>query len=271
MERSRKLALSISACLILNCPLLKARAQQSPNPLDDSQATEKLVDAWIGVATMAFPEAGLAFEATKKLMDMMGFFDKPDATGEALKKINERLTKLEGRVSNLEAQVNALQNRQFRDENWNRIQLLKTKRELLQGLVLQLQGKPSQADVKRGLANAVGNIADDFLDIELWKWSDMREKDGMMPSPDFKSLPTLELYVTTLAAWIGAIEYAGDGDYEFVKRTYGPRLRRHIAFLSERPGWTQGDEAQTLPENLKNQAHGSIVLKDKYPKNRTCT
>src|SRR6266516_3317548 len=255
MKHLRKLSLFICSCLILNCVPIKAQAQEK---LEDQKGTELVVDAWIGVTSMAFPEAAPFLEGGKKLLDMLDVFGKPDATGEALKKINARLDQIEKRISDLDAKINALRNDFFTEKNYTRLQLLRTKRETLQGLVVQLQEKPTQADAKRGLVKAVQNIADDFLDPELWSWSDMRRSDCQMLAPYFKPLPTLELYATTLVTWMAAISYAGD-NVDYVKRTYGPALQRHVNYLN-----------QTLPGNIRTRVSGRIDSIDKYPKNRVC-
>jgi|GEM_PF-3207498 len=254
MKHLRKLAWLVSACLIVNSVPPKARAQQIGN----EQATGQIVDTWISVMSMAYPEAAPFLETGKKLFDMLDVFGKPDATGEALKKINERLDRIEKRISDLDAKINALRNDFFREKNYTRLQLLRTKRELLQGLAIQLQEKPTQPDAKRGLVKAVQNIADDFLDPELWQWSDMRRSDDQMVDPDFKPLPTLELYTTTLVTWMAAISYAG-GDSDYVKRNYGPALQRHINYLN-----------QTLTANIRTRVSARIDNIDKYPKNRVC-
>ena len=53
---------------------------------------------------------------------------------------------------------------------------------------------------------------------------------------------------------MAAIDDATDGDYEFVKRTYGPELRKHIAFLSVRTGWNDLSDPETLPENIMSSS-----------------
>src|ERR1041385_5615385 len=204
MKYCRMLSLLICVCLIINCISLRTPAQQISN----EKATGELVGAWISVTSMAFPEAAPFLEAGKKLLDMLGVFGQPDATGEALKKINARLDQIEARINNVQNQINALRNDFFKEKNYTRLQLLRTKRELLQGLMVQLQEKPTQVSAKRAIVTATQNLADDFLDPELWTWSDMRKSDGQMLDPDFKPLPTLELYATTLIAWMTAIGYA---------------------------------------------------------------
>src|SRR5712664_257524 len=187
MKHPQKLPGLIAICLLLNCLPGNVQAQ-----VGNEQATQKVTDAWISVTSMAFPEVSVALEAGKQMLEMLGVFDKPDATAEAIKKINQRLDELGRRIKNVEKSVNELKNDFFKEKNWTRLQTLKTRRELLQNLAVQLKRPSDDKQVKRDLAKAVGSIADDFLDPELWNWSDMYQ--GQMKDPDIKPLPTLELY-----------------------------------------------------------------------------
>lgn len=257
MKQWRKLSVFICTCLILNCLPMRAQAQGSP--VSGNKATGEVVDAYISVASMAFPEAAPFLMVGKKLLDLLDVFGKPDATGEALKQINQRLDQIEKRITDVDNKLQALQNDFFKEKNYTRLQLLRTKREILQGLVVQLQEKPAQSDVKRSLVKGIQNLADDFLDPELWTWSDMRRSDGQMLDPDFKPLPTLELYATTLITWMAAISYAGGDNVDYVKQVYAPALQKHIAYLN-----------QTLPENIRARVRARIDGMDTYPKNRLC-
>ena len=90
-----------------------------------------MVDAWISVTSMAFPEAAPFLEGGKKLLDILGAFDKPDAIQEALKRISLRLDELDARLKNVEQGLNDLQNAFLKEKNWTRFQALE--RVWLQG------------------------------------------------------------------------------------------------------------------------------------------
>src|SRR5882672_4700178 len=154
MKHLRKLSLFICSCLILNCVPMKAQAQEK---LEDQKGTELVVDAWIGVTSMAFPEAAPFLEGGKKLLDILGAFDKPDAIQEALKRISLRLDELDARLKNVEQGLNDLQNAFLKEKNWTRFQALEQKRDSLRGYALQLKDKTEKsADFKRDLAKDVG-------------------------------------------------------------------------------------------------------------------
>src|SRR5437763_8888454 len=108
MKHFCKLSLFICVCLLINCIPMSAQAQEIP--VNDDKATEQAVDAWISVASMAYPPAAPFLETGEKLLDMLGVFGKPDATGEAIKKINARLGQIEKRINNLDARITALRN-----------------------------------------------------------------------------------------------------------------------------------------------------------------
>ncbi len=261
MKFSRKLNLFVCSCLILNCAPVRTQAQDLKSSLD----------VCVGVMGLAFPAASPFLDTGMKLLDALGAFDKTDAVGEALKKINERLDELDTRLKNVEQSIISLQNETFKEKNFTRLQLLESKRDSLHAFALQFKdpaGKSS--DFKRELAKDIGDLADEFLDPELWQWSDMRQEDGQMLSPDYKPLPTLPLYATTLVAWMTAIVNAGNNDPDYIKLTYGRALQKHIDYLSQRASWKQGDPPQTLPEKLKDRVRTRRGRFDDYATNGMC-
>ncbi|MEP7147546.1 MAG: tachylectin-related carbohydrate-binding protein [Acidobacteriota bacterium] len=261
----------ICSCLVLlPCAPLNVRAQTQGDG-------KKIFDTYATVTTYVYPVAGAMFKATGEMLDLFGYFgNKPDPVGEALKRINERLTNLETKVATLESEMRKVKNELFRTQNRDRIRFLKDRHQDLQHLVDELREKPTERQRKRTLANDAQRIAGRFLDdpeMDIWKWNDMREKDQLMLPADFKPLPTLEYYVVTLVTWMAAIENAADGDKELAKREYGRELQKHIAFLSERPSWKDGDEAETLPENIRVRVSCGLELLHRSPNaiTRKCT
>src|SRR5262245_969530 len=264
-------------CFVSTCiPSVKAQD-------DTTKQTEQLVDAYIGVMTMAYPPAGAALGVAKGLMGTLGFFDRPDLVAEAIKLISERLVTLEKRVDDIEAQVTNLRSDIFRTQNLARIRELKNQQRELQSLVFKLSTRPTDRATKLSLVEDARLIANTFLeDKDLWLWSDLSVKDhtwhgrriraGEMVDADFKPLPALDYYVTALAIWIAAIEYAGDGDVQFVKSSYARALQKHIAYLSERPGWNElNDAPETLPENIRKRVSCYMEPASDRPRNQTCT
>ena len=273
MKHLRKLILVIiGASLVVPPCAIVAPAQQKQQD-NTAATTEQLIDVYISVMTMAYPPVGLALGAAKGLMGMMGFFDKPDLVGEALKLLNERLTNLEKRVDGLEAQLRDVRNELFRTQNLARIRQLRNFQRDLQSLTFALRQRPTERATKLKLANDARLIADEFLtDSDLWRWNDVRRDNDQMLPADFKPLPALDYYVTTLVTWVATIEYAADGDAEFVKRTYGPALQKHINYLSERTGWNElDDDAQTLPENIKKRVTCHMDPVSERPRDGKCT
>ena len=252
---------------------------RAADPASDQARTEQVVDAYITVMTMAYPPAGAALAAAKGLMDMLGFFDKPDLVGEAIQRINRRLDELEQRVNTLESRVQQLQNELLRTQNLERIRQLRAHRRALQGVMVRLQQRPTDRVTKVALAHDAQVVAEDFM-VDLWFWSDMALKDhrwgetsvraGTMLPPDFKPMPALEYYTAALVTWMAAIEYASDGNREWVKQTYGSELQRHIHFLTVRPGWNElQSPGETLPEQIRTRVSGQYIPQ-KYPENRVC-
>lgn len=262
------LILLIFCCLILPSGVLKkVRAQNSPGD------GKKVFDNYTTVTTMVYPPAGAAFKVAKEMLDLFGYFgNSVDVVGEAIQRINERLDILERRVTDLEARVRAVENGLFQTQNLSRVRLLKEKQRKLQLLLYKLRQKPTERREKLALAKEAEIIAGGFLDDpDLWLWSDMREKDGNMLPADFKPLPALEYYVVALVAWMAAIDYATDGDYGFVKREYGRELQKHIDRLRVRPGWKEGDEAITLPENVKQRISCTMAPSQFTPRPGVCS
>ena len=269
MKHPRQL-LFLFVCLCLIVPSgvpKKSRAQNSP---DDGK---KIFDTYATVTTMVYPPAGTAFKVAKEMLDLFGYFGSSvDAVGEAIQRINERLDILERRVSDLEARVLAVRNELFRTQNLSRVRLLRQKQDELKLLLYKLRQRPTERREKQTLAKEAEIIAGGFLDDpDLWLWSDMRVRDGNMLPADFKPLPALEYYVVALVAWMAAIDYATDGDYAYVKREYGRELQKHIDYMRVRPGWKEGDEALTLPENVMSRVRCTMSPSQFSPRPGACT
>jgi outer membrane protein assembly factor BamB len=248
MKHPRQLLfLLVCLCLVIPSGVPKrARAQNSP---DDGK---KVFDNYTTVTTMVYPPAGASFKVAKEMLDLFGYFGSSvDAVGEAIQRINERLGILERKVTDLEAQVRALNNDLRHSQNLGRVQRLQDKQRALELMLFKLRQRPTERREKLALVKEAELNAGSFLtDPDLWTWSDMREKDGLMLPADFKPLPALEYYVIAVVTWMAAIDYATEGDYGYVKREYGAQLQRHIDRLRVRAGWKEGDEAATLPENI---------------------
>ncbi len=245
---------------------LSVPAQKGP---DDGK---KVFDSYATVTTMIYPPAGTTFKVAGEMLELFGYFGSVDPVGEAIQRINQRLDILERRVSDLEARVRAVENELFQTQNLNRVRLLRDKQGRLKLLLYKLRQKPTEKLDRLALAKEAQIIADGFLDDpDLWKWSDMREKDGNMLPADFKPLPALEYYVVSLVTWMAAIDNATDGDYEFVKREYGKELQKHIDYLSVRSGWKEGDGAVTLPENIKSRISCTMELLHRSPHSGKCS
>ena len=266
--RQRFVLLICSCLILLPWAPLNVRAQDNP---DDGK---KVFDTYATVTTYVYPVAGAMFKATGEMLDLFGYFgNKPDPVGEALKRINQRLDNLELKVATLEAQIQQLTNDEFRSQNRSRIRFLKDRHQELQHLADELREKPTEKARKRTLANDAQRIAGRFLndpEMDIWKWNDLRERDQLMLPADFKPLPALEYYVVALVTWMAAIENAAEGDSEFAKREYGRELQKHIAFLSVRPGWTDTDEAEALPENIMTRVSCTLQPLERQSRDRKC-
>ena len=239
----------ICCCLILlPSTSMKLRAQDGP------EQGKKVFDNYSTVVGAVYPAAGVMFKVAGEMLDTFGYFgNSVDLVGEAIKHINARLDSLEKRMTDTENQLQRLDNKLLSADNRNRIRFLKDRHQEIQDLVDEMQKKVTDNQSKRILANKAQRIAGRFLDdpdMDIWKWSDLRQRDQVMMPADFKPLPALEYYGLALVTWMAAIDSATDGDYEFVKRTYGPELKKHIAFLSVTPGWNDRADPMTLPENI---------------------
>src|SRR5690606_36843538 len=132
------------------------------------------------------PPAGAALGAMKGMMSMLGFFDKPDMVGQALRQLAARLQVLESRLAYLESQVLQIRNQQFKDQNLARVRELQQRHRELQGHVFELKERPTDPARRRSLANKGKIIADSFLleyDADLWNWSDLDEATQQMFPP----------------------------------------------------------------------------------------
>ncbi|MGH9931465.1 MAG: hypothetical protein ACREA9_19835, partial [Pyrinomonadaceae bacterium] len=210
--------------LILGSLMLQPFFLRNAHTQQESQG-KKDYDKYTTVVGAAYPAAGAVFMATGEMLELFGYFggtsSSSDPIGDAIKRINERLDVLEKRMKALNDLLQRLVNRQLLSENRERLRFLNDRHQEIQDLVDDLQAKPSEIGARRALANKAQRIAGRFLndpEMDIWKWSDMREKDQKLFPADFKSLPALEYYVLSVVTVMAAIDNATDGDYAFVKR-----------------------------------------------------
>ncbi|MBL0408327.1 hypothetical protein JKG68_31120 [Microvirga aerilata] len=237
-----------------------------------TDSPEGMIDATIGVMTLAWPPAGIALGVGKTLFGMLGAFDKPDATALAIEAINERLRDLDSRVGRIESALAELESTVFKNDNYNKLQRLKDRHRQLAAEIAELRGMGTSVlafsrpltDQERErigrLIDRVLNLADTFLrtgpfsDPELWNWSDFNLKRKVYLRPDFRPLPTLEYYLLTLGVAMTAINrYVGD-EPATLKLRYGPRLERHADML-----------ANTLDPEISARITCQIQASDRYP------
>ena len=264
-----QLCLLIISCLtFLPCMPSNLHAQNKP------EDGKKVFSTYSTVVGMVYPVAGAMFKATGDMLDLFGYFGNGvDPVGEELKRINERLGILDKRITDLENGLRRVENNQMLAENRDRVRFLKDRHQEIQDLVDELQKKATDNQAKRILANKAQRIAGRFLDdpdMDIWKWSDLRLQDQVMMPADFKPMPALEYYGLALVTWMAAIDNATDGDYEFVKRTYGPELWKHIAFLSVRTGWNDLSDPETLPENIMTRVSCTLEPLSRQSVDRKC-
>jgi hypothetical protein len=264
----------LASSVSLSTPTAQAK---DPITADD---TGQVVDAFVGVLAMAGPEgaaAAIAAKEMKDVMGMLGFFKQADPVGEALKKINARLDAIETRLNRMDDRIRQIDDRAFRDENLARSRKLGDERNVIAQVLQMLRDKPTDTVTKNQMTLKAQQVCDAFInDPDLWQWSDMASRDinwngrqfkkDQMIEPDFKPVPTLEVYATALATWMATIEYSGGGNKTSVRRKYGAALQKHIDFLTTRAGWNELTSApQTLPEQIKARVVGVYVPTSRRP------
>lgn len=270
------LAFGTAASMFLTIGAWQVPAQK--DFASDPKNGERLVGVTIGVLGMATgPGAPAALAAAKIMKDMMsalGFFKSSDPVAEAITSINQRLDAANVRMDMIENAIRALGNKVFENANLERIRELRAHRNEVERVVSDLKRKDPNKD---GLILRARQTADALLeDKDLWLYSDLTVKDqfvpvfnsttglnelklsvksGTMLEPEFKTIPTLEVYASAISAWVAAIEYAGNPGQ--VNALYGQNIQRHIDNLSVRPNFDEtSSRGLTLPEQLKQQIQG---------------
>jgi hypothetical protein len=268
----------IAVCLIATLWSTPSSAQTT------EAATKGLLDAYVGILREANPIVGAVAEGVVKVLDFAGFFKEPDPHAAAMRAINARLDLLRTQIGQLEAHLNAIQNEQMRERNLQRLWRLRDIRNELKIVATAVAQKPTDPTMKGMLADRAKNELDKMLDIELWTWSDLAVKDhtwpprsgntvraGTMTAPDFKSLPTLDYYMTALAVWISAVQWASNGNPQWIVATQGAAIDPHLAFLTLRPGFDRGEGQPTsLPEHVQRHIT-SRFEPDTWPRNGVCS
>ncbi len=265
-------------------PVRPLSSMTSQRATDSTKEGKEVFDNYSVAVGTVNPAAGALFKGTGDFLDLVGYFGTaPDPVGDAIRRINERLDDHDVRLAALEVAVQKVQDSLFRIQNVARIRQLRQFKDRLQGILDRLQPASKDRNEKIALARDAQRLAENFLfdvDRDLWNWSDLVLKDhswqgmpmkaGRLLSPGFKPWPTLEYYTLALVTWMTAVEYAGEGDREWIKQTFGKEIQKHVRLLSIRPGWNSvSGTPETLPEEVRSNIKGWFVP-DKYPEKMVC-
>ncbi len=245
----------------------------------DVEQTEALIDTFITVMTIAYPPAGVALGALKGVMDMLGFFDKPDMVGLALKQMDQRLRDVERNVHTLQKSFVQLQNSVYGNANYQNAQMLiEFEREA--GRYARTLRERIDLRVRYETAMNARDLMRRFLDTpRLWQWHDLHiatrsngEQFAYYQPARFRPMPTFDSYTAIMMTWIAAIEKHAQGSVATINHDYRADLERHIQFLRVRRGFREHmDTAQTAPEQIINGVSCYGQLSELYSDDRgTC-
>jgi hypothetical protein len=263
----------------------------------DPPDTNMVVDTTITAITIGYPPAGAALGLAKELLGVTGVVPSPDPTGGVLGYLNGRLDRLDNQVSQLRIDLAKVQgNVDAEVEDRKLTELLRRSDEVTKDghhLSDGLQDRGTLMPLALDLQTEAHRFLPDngSVDSEMWLWRDThvftRQDASGQPllDPhgrailytesrplDFKALPMLPTYTSTLMLWMVAIERATGGDVALINARFGPELERHARFLSVRPlDWhrTPG-EASTLPESVLSRISCSVSATAMHPVGGKC-
>jgi hypothetical protein len=211
-----------------------------------------------------------------------------DDTEQALKKIEEAINHIIVVLAELDRRLDELINEMAIESNRQTLRDLKDYLDEVLAMESQLRNLSPDVNVAVTLADQAGIIADKFLrdDYEIWRWTDVVESSDNLDMVllQFKSMPTLPVYVVAVTTWLVARERAvGLGGRDRLAED-GQRVQRHLRALTIRPVFNRYEPEQfypdgtlkstpnpeSLPEHLQWHIRTHIGASTRYPENGIC-
>ncbi len=146
-------------------------------------------------------------------------------------------------------------------------------------LRIRLGDSPGDVDTAVDVANDLGVVIDAFLrgDFDLWRWTDVVERDGQMglATLRFKNVPTLPVYLLGLLTWLAARQVVVDASQRHRLDDDAPRISRHLQAVSVRGEFDKyADGSASIPvsitENIKSRIRAWVIGFNLHPENRSC-
>jgi hypothetical protein len=211
---------------------------------------------------------------------VVGFMTSGSQTVDALKAIKKQIDDLRSVIVKLEERVNELAIESAQENNRQDMARLNDNLEEIGLLQNRLNDRPDDVETAVQVANELGVIIDRFLrtDFEMWRWTDVVEKNGL---PDavpgrFKNVPTLPVYILGVLTWLAAREPVVRAGQRSRLVDDAARVTRHLQAVSVRDTFDKyGDGEASRPtsiaEHIKWRIRAFPVASTRLAQNRICS
>jgi hypothetical protein len=238
------------------------------------------------IAELAPSYAGAIMKGTEAVLKFLGYWtDRSGSeTDRALALMQAQINLINQQLEEINTRLNDVSRRIAQLENGGRLDKLRNYLRDAKGYANRLEHHPADVGVRQSLAFDAAQLVDEFVsDTDLWRWTDVQTRtpvdhDGhpgqpvvTALAPEFRSYVALPVYSLAVMTWLSAVDFYCNGNFQMVQAEHGERLRRHIAFIESRPGWVEGQQPVTLPEQIRSRITCYPQANTKYAQDDECT
>ncbi|MBL7490832.1 hypothetical protein I6A60_24600 [Frankia sp. AgB1.9] len=228
---------------------------------------------------------GLAFAGVPTIAGVIGYvstvvaFLNSGSTVDAVALLKQEVDSLKAEMVKLNERLDELIETVAIESNRNVQARVDDHLDDIKRLRLLLGDSPGDVNKAVDVANELGVVIDSFLraDLDLWRWTDVVQKDGLkaLEPHRFKNAPTLAVYLLGLLSWLAARQVAVDANQRHRLDDDAPRILRHLQAVSVRPEFDKyavGDASApiSITEHIKWRIRAWVIGLNRQPENRSC-
>lgn len=198
---------------------------------------------------------------------------------DALKSLQKQIEEIKAAITALDQRLDELVQQVAIESNRQTLARLNDQLDSIRIQAIRLLDQPQDIDTAVEVANELGVIIDKFLraDFEIWRWTDVVEKNGQpaLEIGRFKNVPTLPVYLVGVLTWLTARERVVQANQRSRLDDDAGRISRHLGAVSVRGNFDKyrDDDAgrpTTIAENMKWRVRAFPIASNKFAENRTC-
>lgn len=245
---------------------------------DERKFAEDGVKMLISVGSFALGGVPTVAGAISFFSGVIGFMTG-GSTDDAVARLKQEVDTLKADLARLGERLDELTVHEAIETNRNVRGRVEEQLDAITRLSLRLGDSPGDVDTAVDVANELGVVIDAFLrdDFDLWRWTDVVERDGHMglATLRFKNVPTLPVYLLGLLTWLAARQVVVDANQRHRLADDAPRISRHLQAVSVRGEFDKyadgsASDPASITEHIKWRIRAWVIGLNRQPENRSC-